>query len=992
MLAGHLKRHLYRQFLHASSMIFPMNRGAIQHAKWLILVCIIASGYQPLVADELSAAISAGERTMIVKADVFSEWKSGYSAKIWINNQEHDLRSSEGNLIADSAAAETEQTPRGAAVMTTRTLHYPEHGVNVIYRFGRVSGCASLIMQVGVKNVGTQEVRLVSVTPLDAQFRLQNDEKHWRLTALNDSGRFMKSVHLFDEMRQPLQVRECGSMYRDDGEGFLFGPVGAPVAFVSAWISQTTEGQIKFGYVADMSRVKVEPNETRWGQQVALMFDSPNIALPAWADWVAKTHEARHVHGALSGWNSWNFLGGQVSGKDIIAVVDRCVAMPQTLRPQVIEIDGGFEDPSGAKDSNERFPEGLEFYAQKISSTGAKPGILLEMTTSDTHVISWQEAVAKAQSFVKKGFTYIKINSQNLSWGTPPASDRLTSFEFMREGFSSIRKAVGNEVYLLNGDLKPNRAAVGFVDAHRIGEESKRDNLRPTIDDALRNFHIQGSWGTVDADAYYLGTELENVSSINGGWPLVRTWTSMVGISGGAAITSDPWYWDSFQAHLRNIEIMNPPAQLRARVLDLCTSHEYPRIISKSVRSWGEMTVALLWNPGSAERNISLDFSEAEMLPDRRYAVWSFWDNRFLGVAKGSWHTPSLAPSASQHLCFTDLDANPDRPVLIGSSLHISCGVAEIQRVTSLQGGMEIVLTDAGARAGDLFIYSRLPPTLKTATGCVVEKIAYAGENVWRIALTERQLGVPQRIEMGIQLPYWKQPLFAILIGLAAVSMVIAAWRYLAGLRLAREHELYQERSRIAQDLHDNIGANLAQIGLLTEQVENSLDQPLSQVKAQLDRIYQVSHATARDLDAVVWSVNPSHDTLEEFARYIHGYAENFLTMAGVRCHFTNRDLLPYLPLSSTMRHHLLMIVKEALHNVVEHAQATLVTVYIGYKNHQLVMEISDNGRGLSSHCHRRDGNGLQNMRSRAKSMNGSCDIQSNSAENGTTVRILVSP
>ena len=327
--------------------------------------------------------------------------------------------------------------------------------------------------------------------------------------------------------------------------------------------------------------------------------------------------------------------------------------------------------------------------------------------------------------------------------------------------------------------------------------------------------------------------------------------------------------------------------------------------------------------------------------------------------------------------------------MLIGSNLHIYCGAAEIERVTSLQGGMEIELTDAGAREGDLFVYSRLTPVLKSATGCKVDKIAYAGENVWRIAVEDRRTGIPQRVEMSIQLPVWKQPWFWLLVALAAVSLLFAAWRYLAGLRLEREHALQQERSRIAQDLHDNIGANLAQIGLLTEQVEQAMDDP-DEMRAQLDRIFNVSHATAKELDAVVWAVDPANDTLEEFARYVHGYAEDYLGMAGIRCHFTSTESMPELHLSASLRHHLLMVVKEALHNVVGHAAATVVTLNIGMEDHHILLEIADDGRGLPPADAMRPGNGLQNMQARAAEMGGACEFLVPASGTGTIVRLSV--
>ncbi|MBN8459355.1 MAG: hypothetical protein J0M04_16120 [Verrucomicrobia bacterium] len=933
------------------------------------------------------APVSDG-RTLALEAEGIADWRCGYAAKVLAGGQEIELPSSAGELVSNTVTAEMETTPVGPISITESTIRFPEHGVHLVHRSGRVPGTPLVLMQSGITNRGQQPLRLISVTPLRMEFSVVGKPSEWWITALNDSVQTVQPVVGLEQIGQPLAVFENGGFYRRDGKGFLFGPVGRPVAYVNASISMIEPGRVAFSYTADMSRVRVDPGETRWGQQVALLLEPPRAALARWAEWVAATHGARTKLGSVSGWNSWQFLGGQVSGKDVLAVVEATRRFSDRLRPAVIQIDGGYEDPAGLNESNERFPEGLEFYAKRITSTGARPGVLLESANRQGSFIPWEQSANHARNLAGKGYSYIKLNTQRITQYYP-GNERQTSFEAIRDGFAAIRKAVGEDCYLLNNDLKPNRAALGYVDAHRIGAESKREMLRPVFDDVLRCLSIQGRWGAVDSDAYFLGTDLENISSIAGGWPIVRTWTSMVGLSCGNAITSDPWYLDGFKPLLRNVETMTPPAREHTEVLDLCTGPEFPRLVGHVKRDWGRMTVALLWNPGTTERAVTLDFQEAGLQPDRRYAVWSFWDDRFLGVAKGSWTTPSLAPSASQHLRFTDLDQTPDRPVLIGSNLHIYCGAAEIQRVTSLQGGIEIELTDAGAREGDLFVYSRLTPVLKSAAGCTVEKIAYAGENVWRIALTDRRAGVPQRVEMSIFLPVWKQLWFWLLVTLAGGSLVFAAWRYLAGLRLERQHALQQERSRIAQDLHDNIGANLAHIGLLTEQVEQAMDNP-EEMRARLDNIFNVAHATAKELDAVVWAVDPENDTLEEFARYVHGYAEDYLGMAGIRCHFASTAAMPELHLSARVRHHLLMVVKEALHNVVSHAAATVVTLRIGVGNHQILLEIADNGCGLPPAGAMRCGNGLQNMKARAAEMDGTCEFSLSESGTGMTVHLSV--
>jgi signal transduction histidine kinase len=941
-----------------------------------------------LHAGEVSAGFISGGHELSLNSAGFFEWSSGFSARVVVGGEEVELSSSAGNLVSSSAAAETEMTPQGAALVTTRTVDFPKQNLSLLFRLGILPETPIVVMQAGIINRGQQAVRLAALTPMQMEFGVEEGGGDWWITALNDSVQTARAFTPLDRSALPVTVFENGGFYRRDGLGFLFGPVGSPIAYGNASISMNESGRVIFNYSSDMSGVRVDPGETRWGQQVAIITEAPLAAMARWVDWVAVTHGARTGSPAISGWNSWHFLGGEVSGKDVQAIVEATRRYPDRLRPAVIQIDGGYEDPAGLKESNERFPEGLEFYAKEISAVGARPGLLLESVGPDGYFIPWKQTADQARELVVKGYSYFKLNTQKITQYVP-GNERQTSFEVIREGFGSIRKAVGEETYLLNNDLKPNRAALGYVDAHRIGAESKRNMLRPVFDDVLRGLIIQGKWGSVDTDAYFLGTDLQNISSIEGGWPVVRTWTSMVGLSCGNAITSDPWYLQEFEPLLRNVETMTPPASERTEVLDIGISHEQPRLIGHVDRDWGRMAVALLWNPGSTERTVTLDFESAGLLPDRRYAVWSFWDNRFLGVAKGSWTTPSLAPAASQHLRFTDLDHSPDRPVLIGSNLHIYCGAAEVERVTSLQGGMEIELNDAGARDGDLFVYSRLTPVLKSATGCEVGKIAYAGENVWRITLEKRRAGLPQRIEMSIQLPIWKQQWFWLLVGLASCSLLFAAWRYLAGLRLEREHALQQERSRIARDLHDNIGANLAQIGLLTEQVEYAMGDS-EEMRVQLDRIFQVSHATAKELDTVVWAVDPSNDTLEEFARYVHGYAENYLAMAGIRCHFTRTESMPDIQLSASLRHHLLMVVKEALHNVVEHAGASVVTIDVGVTAGRLVMRIADDGRGLLPMVSRKVGNGLQNMEKRAAEIGGTCEFSTPETGSGAIVCLSV--
>jgi len=91
--------------------------------------------------------------------------------------------------------------------------------------------------------------------------------------------------------------------------------------------------------------------------------------------------------------------------------------------------------------------------------------------------------------------------------------------------------------------------------------------------------------------------------------------------------------------------------------------------------------------------------------------------------------------------------------VVIGSNLHIYCGAADLKNVTSTPSGINIELTDAGAREGDLFLYSANPLIAGSAAGCKVNLVEAAGENVWRIHVEDREIGRPQKILLGFKKP-----------------------------------------------------------------------------------------------------------------------------------------------------------------------------------------------------------------------------------------------
>jgi signal transduction histidine kinase len=590
---------------------------------------------------------------------------------------------------------------------------------------------------------------------------------------------------------------------------------------------------------------------------------------------------------------------------------------------------------------------------------------------------------------VDAGLSYFKVFYPP---GQAKSDGRRTAFEVYRQDWAAIRRAAGEKTYLLFCDYEPNRAAIGLVDASRVGPDADREKVRAAIPAVLRAFPLHDRWFTMDGDTCYTGTDIANISQVDGSWPLVRTWLSMIGLSCGSAITSDPWYWQDFKPYWRNVEILTPPARERTEVMDFGTDKEWPRLLGHVRRKWGDSAVTLLWNPGETERTVTLDFAKAGMDPAKRQAVWSFWDDRYLGVAQGSWTTPRLGPAASQHLVFTPLPDKPTHPVLIGSNLHIYCGAAEIKQVKATRSAFAVELTDAGARDGELYLYSRMQPVLAKAAGCTVSGITSAGENVWRVSLHDRQSGMPQRIDLKIPLPTTRQPWFWALIASVVFSLLFSLWHYIAGLRLERARALDQERARIARDIHDDLGASLTHIALLGELAQHEIDRP-QRVRAHVDDIFRAASKLTRSVDEIVWALNPANDTLARFAAYVGDFAQDFLQTAEIDCRLSIPAELPDRSLPPKTRHALFLVIKEALHNIVSHAQATCVRLAITPDGGVLRISISDDGRGFDPHSpppsRPGGGHGLSNMRQRVEEIGGTLDIRSDPGH-GATVTIEI--
>lgn len=218
------------------------------------------------------------------------------------------------------------------------------------------------------------------------------------------------------------------------------------------------------------------------------------------------------------------------------------------------------------------------------------------------------------------------------------------------------------------------------------------------------------------------------------------------------------------------------------------------------------------------------------------------------------------------------------------------------------------------------------------------------------------------------QTVWFRALMVAALIAMAgSVALLAARRKYRRRVELAeRQRVLERERARIAQDIHDDIGASLTRITLLSQ----------SPREEDLDRIYHTARNLTRSLDEIVWAVNPRHDTLDSLATYLGKFAQDFLGTAGIRCRLDVPVSLPTLPLTAETRHNVFLAFKEALNNAVKHSGATEVKVSLSFEGTRIVLSIEDNGRGFSESAVEL-GNGLGNMRNRLGDVGGAFNLES---------------
>ena len=250
--------------------------------------------------------------------------------------------------------------------------------------------------------------------------------------------------------------------------------------------------------------------------------------------------------------------------------------------------------------------------------------------------------------------------------------------------------------------------------------------------------------------------------------------------------------------------------------------------------------------------------------------------------------------------------------------------------------------------------------------------------------------------------PWWTpQRSFTALAATFGALALILAWSWTLRRRVKKQSAIIgrqlqhvavqDERARIARDMHDEIGGKLARLSVIGEMVANES----ANEGSHLPRIRELTRGVreaASELEQIIWSVDPCHDTLDGLAHRVFQVAEEFFADTTIECQFGEFPKLPDVALNAEDRADLIAAFREAITNVLKHSGARHVEIAISMAERDFEIRVADDGYGFDfSAVAGSPGNGLNNMKARMRKIDGELLVES-AAGRGTTLRFRINP
>jgi signal transduction histidine kinase len=239
---------------------------------------------------------------------------------------------------------------------------------------------------------------------------------------------------------------------------------------------------------------------------------------------------------------------------------------------------------------------------------------------------------------------------------------------------------------------------------------------------------------------------------------------------------------------------------------------------------------------------------------------------------------------------------------------------------------------------------------------------------------------IPAKLKIIINPPFWQTWWFVTLIILSVAFLIY----FFGTIRVKSQLEIEKLKLKIASDLHDNIGAGLTEISILSEVAERHDGHSNPIVKNELKKISETARQLVDSMSDIVWVVNPQRDSLHDLIVRLKDSYNEFFSAIGISFQVNNIEKSDDIKLPMEYKQNLLLMFKEAINNAIKHSGCNKITLDAFYKNDLIEIKLKDDGNGFNVN-EVKFGEGIKNMKNRANKLKSNLKLDSESGK-GTTV------
>lgn len=531
-----------------------------------------------------------------------------------------------------------------------------------------------------------------------------------------------------------FSVLANGCRPKEGGRALLFGFVTTKDQFGEVRLQLEGNASFRaFDVLTFADGIRLDPGEKMTSEKLLIAFgEDPLALLDEYAVRLGESMHARVPATPTTGWCTWYYFYGQNGEADVLSNVERIDA--ERLPLDVVLIDDGYQSSDGDWTSvdAEKYPSGMRAVAEAIKASGHVPGLwiapfavneesqlmrdhpeFLLRDESRAPVFSWQHwnhqcysldlSRADVQAWLRQtfrtlvgewGFEFFKLDFVYTGAAAGVHADpKMTRAQAVRRGLEIIREAVGDRPIL--GCGAPLGPSIGVVDAMRIGPDVsinwepffRGDLTSPSTAYAMRNtvtrsmFH--GRLWQNDPDCVLVRRRDDDSALVLNE---MRTMVSIIGLSGGAVLSSDNLP-SIRRGRLKYLKQILPPTTRAARPLDLFEREIPGRFVLPVETEWGKWVVAAVVNWDDRTTQSEIPLAELGLDPNREYHAYNYWHRRYVGILKGKVRLARHQPHETRLLLFKQVARGVD---LLSTTFHVAQGLVEVKTVRrERQEGLE---------------------------------------------------------------------------------------------------------------------------------------------------------------------------------------------------------------------------------------------------------------------------------------------------------------